>query len=435
MKKIRSFFSNIATLTLLSILGVGLIMFLNSHSQNSLTSQAPETKPTITQNDKKPTANSTQEQKATSTPTVETTVPNENEPEDDRPEPTWTPVIVLPDSTSPPDPTALPTPTATSVNPNENILMSFDVPASLGEISPDGKTLAFNRWEVETKGNPYDQIWLMDLDTKQTTKLVEAGRVGANQVWSPDGQKIAYQVSNYEEMEIKIIDVNGQNDRSLLKSEDLFGYYWINSEQIGLIQSNGIDRVDLSGRIVEKQSTNLRTAPSGIRPQVAGSPENHIVIIEDGALRIISSSDDENMIRADEGEKIVEFAISPNGQFIAYTTTQGTGIAFWVSNLTGGNPRKLLEQVKENRGNISNLVWSPDSQAVVLVLSEFGTSSNLSLVWVDTNSGKIVPLQVDSLTRNIVFNPNGKLLYYTRMSDAVDDPPWGKGTFYQLRLK
>lgn len=434
MGKIKNFFSNVVTLALLLVLGIGVVLFLSSHSQNG-----------------EPTAQTT---RPTPTPVVEETPPTptialtptiqSDQPEDDRPEPTSTPVIVLPDATSPPDPTSVPTPTSTPINPNESVLISFDVPAGLGAVSPDGKILAFNLLQTKTEPgvNPHSQVWLLDLESKQITKLAEVGAVGLGQVvWSPDGKTLAYHLfsSNGFLEEVKIVGIDGSNDRSLLKNEDLLSYYWTDSAHMGLIRTTSVDQVDLTGRVVDEKAVNLptgKTDPADFqpKPKVVGSSQDIVIVLENGSLMVISQNN-QTTISDDRGWWINDFELAPDGKQIAYVTSNGPEEAFWVSDLSGNNRRKIFERVGEERGHIGSMLWSPDSQAVVLGWSEPGTSQYLTLTWVDVVSEKVTPLGVDGVNfSGLAFSPDGQYLYYDRIS-YLRNSEWGESTFYQLKVK
>lgn len=430
IEKIKNFFSNVVILALILALGVTAILFLSSRSQNNqLTTQVSDTKSTAT----------LIVEEATPTSTTEPT-----EPEDDLPEPTWTPVIVLPDAPQPTTPPRLPTPTPTPVNPNESVLISFDVPAGLGAVSPDGKTLAFNLLQTKTEPsvNPYSQVWLLDLVSKETTKLTEVGAVGLGQdVWSPDGKMLAYHLFSPNGFleEVRIVGIDGSNDRSLLKNEDLLGYYWINSVQMGLIRASSVDRVDLIGRVVGKKAVNLpagKTAPADFqpKPKVTGSSQDIVIVLENGSLIVISQNG-QTTISDDQGWWINDFELAPDGKQIAYVTSNGPEEAFWVSDLSGNNRDKIFERVGKERGHIGPILWSPDSQAAVLGWSEPGTSQYLTLIWIDVVSGKVTPLEVDGVNfSGLAFSPDGQYLYYDRIS-FLRNSEWGASTFYQLKVK
>jgi hypothetical protein len=81
------------------------------------------------------------------------------------------------------------------------------------------------------------------------------------------------------------------------------------------------------------------------------------------------------------------------------------------------------------------MLWSPDSQAVVLGWSEPGTSQYLTLTWVDVVSEKVTPLGVDDVNfSGLAFSPDGQYLYYDRIS-YLRNSEWGESTFYQLKVK
>lgn len=428
MTKIYSFFRNTLTLTLLFVLGVVLVLFLSNRSQNDqpATQTAGSTSPLSTPTPIVETA--------TAIPTPSTAGP----PLDDTPEPTWTPAVIVPAVPPPTIPPPPPTMTATPVNQNENVLITFDGPASIGAVSPDGKTLAFSILQVKTNPgvNPYSQVWKLDLSSKQAAKLAEQG---ANPIWSPDGQMLAYQLFSPtgEIEEVRIIGADGRNEKSLAKSKNLLGYYWLDSNQVGLIQTDGLHQVDLAGKERGTVSLNLpaKSRSSDLKPKVAGHA-NNVVIAADGQNLLVTRQNGQVItISDDKGWQIFDFKLSAEGKQIVYITSYGPEEALWVSDLTGKDRRKLFERVEEDRGHIRALLWSPDSKAVVVGWSNPGTSQYLNLVWIDIKSGTITPLQVDDIDfSGLAFSPDSQYLYYVRLVQG-DDSPWGKSTFYQLKVK
>lgn len=428
MTKIRSFFRNILTLTLLLVLGVVLALFLSNRSQNGqpAAQTAGSTSPLSTPTPIVETA--------TAIPTSSTAGP----PLDDTPEPTWTPAVIVPAVPPPTIPPPPPTLTPTPVNPNENALITFDGPASIGAVSPDGKTLAFSILQVKTNPgvNPYSQVWKLDLGSKQAAKLAEQG---ANPIWSPDGQMLAYQLFSPtgEIEEVRIVGADGRNEKSLVKSKNLLGYYWLDSNQVGLIQTDGLHQVDLAGKERGTVSLNLpaKSRSSDLKPKVAGHA-NNVIIAADGQNLLVTRQNGQVItISDDKGWQIFDFKLSPEGKQIVYITSYGPEEALWVSDLTGKDRRKLFERVGEDRGHIRALLWSLDSKAVIVGWSNPGTSQYLNLVWIDIKSGTITPLKVDDIDfSGLAFSPDSQYLYYARLVQG-DDSPWGKSTFYQLKVK
>jgi WD40 repeat protein len=197
--------------------------------------------------------------------------------------------------------------------------------------------------------------------------------------------------------------------------------------------------VDLTGRAIEKQMVKLPTGHPGPtnyipKPKAAGSAQGTVVVTEEGTLRIISSNGQEITIQPESNEQIYEFSLSPNGKQVAYMVSQGVGTSLWISDLDGNNQQKLFERVEENRGNIHHIAWSPNNQTIVVSWSEFGTSQDTFLVWIDIKSEQVIPLGVHGVIDNVIFSPNGQSLFYSRTS-FPDDSLWGKTTFYQLKVK
>jgi Tol biopolymer transport system component len=236
------------------------------------------------------------------------------------------------------------------------------VPAGLGAVSPDGKMLAFNLLQTKTESgvNPYSQVWLLDLVSKQIIKLVETGSVGSGQVvWSPDRKMLAYQLfsSNGFLEEVRIIGVDGQNERSLLKNQDLLGYYWIDSAHMGLIRTDSVDQVDLTGKVVDREVVDLptgKTEPTDFqpKPKVAGLPQGIVTVIENGNLIVISQNGQTTTIGDEKGWWINDFELAPDGKQIAYATSNGPEEVFWISDLSGDKRRKLFERIDKERGHI-----------------------------------------------------------------------------------
>lgn len=430
MKPIKHIFNNIVVLGLLLVLGIGLILFLSSRSQNSdLTSQAQATKkPASPQNEKKPTI--------TSTPTIEPTIPNETEPEDDQPEPTWTPAIIEPEGTPPPLPSPPPTPTPTPINPKEKTIVTFDVLVSGLAISPDDKTLAMVANIPTSEGSRLRRIWLLDLTSNQTEKLEISGQTPT---WSPNGQYISFWVRQDNQVEVKVMNSDGQEEKNLISSpwDNFLGHYWVASEQIDVIRTDGIKRVDLTGRVADQANITLpaKVRNADIKPQVVGHPDGVVIVADGQDLQIIRHNGQTATIRDPEGgqRRIVRFSLAPNGQQLAYVVNDGaTNNELWITNLAEANLRKLY---RVERGHMRSLTWTPDSKTIVVGWRETGTylGEELTLLWLDVNNGQATPLQVDGVDSGSVFSHDGNRLFYGRTSFPQPSDE-GQTTLYQLEV-
>jgi|GEM_PF-2353583 len=431
MKNVKKFFNNILMLALLLALGIGLVLFLNSRSpEGVLTSQANEATSTPVQIAQEPTATSTPEP----TPTV-TTEPTPTEvAEDDQPEPTWTPVIILPDATSPPDPTPIPTPTATPVNPGEQLLAQLPHAAGNLALSPDSQTLAFDQAE-SPRGDTYPQVWKLDLTSKKLVKLVDQAE---NPVWSPDGQKIAYQVREGPvvslETEVKVMDKDGQEQKSVTKSLDILGYFWADMGTLGVIQTDGIALLDESGKT--KEYIKVSTISGGIeKPRVKGHPDKFVVANQMGELHIKRGNSDSQVIidERDDHSLISDFDLSLDGKHLAYIVVDGPNSELWITDSTGSNKRLLFSV---EHATLRSPIWSPDGRAILVGMRSKGThdGDNLEFLLISPNNGKLTKLNVDEVDRGFIWNHEGNAIIYGR---TVTDKNFGTAstTIYQLGVK
>ncbi|MDY6867695.1 MAG: hypothetical protein SVT56_07295 [Chloroflexota bacterium] len=441
MKTIKTVLSNTLTLALLLTIVAGALWFFSRPTPDSqpVAQEATSPLPTPTLVSDTATPLPTVEVTTTPTPVSTGTLP------DDQIEPTWTSVIVYPEEPPPPSITPFPTPTPTPLNPNEQELITFDTPASIGAVSPDGKKLAFNTLQIKTDPgvNPYSQVWILDLASKQSTKVVELGAVGNNQVWSPDGKKLAYQLFSSSGIEeIRVIDLNGeQNDTSLVKNENLLGYYWINTDSLSLIRTNSIDQVDSKGQVLEKEEINLPTGNSDPenfvpKPKVAGHPAK-IIVVEHNHQLLVRRANNQIITLSAEGndQYIYDFELSPNGQQIAYLISNDPYVELWISNIFSQQRRKLFE-LKDR--SLRLMTWSPNSQGIIIGWSYTGTNltGGLTPIWIDIGSGQAKQLGIDEINVGLTVDPNGQSLYYGRTTFYQNlNSDQEKTTFYTLKVE
>jgi dipeptidyl aminopeptidase/acylaminoacyl peptidase len=429
MGKIKNFFSNVVTLALLLVLGIGVVLFLSSHSQNGeLTAQTTRPTPTPVVEETPPTPT------IALTPTIQS-----DQPEDDRPEPTSTPVIVLPDATSPPDPTPVPTPTSTPINPNESEIAAFDVPVGGLAISPDDQTLAVVaalKFLPEQGGNIVTQLWIIDLSSNKVEKLDVYGR---HPIWSPDGQHILFEARSDNQVEIKVVNKDGKDEKTLtsLPWGDLLGYYWFTSEQITVIKPDSVDKLDLTGNSVDKINITLpaKSKYADVKPEVIGHPNGFVVVADGQNLLIINYNGQITTIADTQGRQISgPFGLSSDGKQLAYVVDDGsTNDELWFTDLVGSNPSQLY---RVERGHIVSLTWTPDNQAILIGWKKTGTTlgDELTLLMLDVKNDQAISLQVDNVDRGFVFSHNGDRLFYGR-AFYVDPTSEAQTTLYQLKVK
>ncbi len=105
---------------------------------------------------------------------------------------------------------------------------------SFPKISPDGKQIAFIKFESPTsKSKEIGTVWVMSIDGEQRFRVTDTSLGNAsNPNWSPDGKSIVFELSKKEKTDTDIytIDVNGDNLRqhTFNKSSDFAPHWTIN---------------------------------------------------------------------------------------------------------------------------------------------------------------------------------------------------------------
>ena len=90
--------------------------------------------------------------------------------------------------------------------------------------SPDGKRIVFSSdgpGHFRSKFGPTDEIYVMDADGGNPQRLTNNRRYDWNPVWSPDGERIAFQSDrkgDLQNFEIYVMDADGGNEQRLTEN-------------------------------------------------------------------------------------------------------------------------------------------------------------------------------------------------------------------------
>ncbi len=189
--------------------------------------------------------------------------------------------------------------------------------------SPDGKRIAFTSNRISIGG----EIHVMDSDGKNVIRLTD-GEWDANPAWSPDGKRIVFQSRIAERAgrfntNIFVMDADGRNQTRLTDSPRYDGVpSWSpDSQKIAFVSTRG-----------------------GIRKQI-----------------YVMDSNGENQTRLthDDDSNKREPAWSPDGKSIAFMLNDFASIQIYVMDSDGKNRRKLTD----GRYNWSP-AWSPDGELI-----------------------------------------------------------------------
>lgn len=152
----------------------------------------------------------------------------------------------------------------------------------------------------------------------------------------------------------------------------------------------------------------------GNAPNTRGEPANP-AFLQTPAERVIYITDKKGITERRIGSGTSP-RISPDGKLLAYIA----GGQIWLAPLadTSVKPYKLFQ----SRGNQSNIVWSPNENAIAFV-SNRGDHSFIGLYYLDNKSVRFVETSID-LDISPVWSPNGSQLAYLRIKNIHNRLPF-----------
>ncbi|MFQ5613991.1 MAG: DPP IV N-terminal domain-containing protein [Anaerolineae bacterium] len=248
--------------------------------------------------------------------------------------------------------------------------------------SPDGQRVAFQ----SNRSGSYS-IWTMDADGQNERQVTTGSSDDRHPAWSPDGQQLAFDSSVSNSREIWIVDSDGQNLRQLttLGARSNFPTWSPDGQQIAFY-------------VYQDGTMNLWVV------QIDGSNPQPLTLD-----------------LADERRNQCTFAChqaawSPNGQHLAYEG--GDHASVWLINADGSNPRELVSTEDHN-----HFPWFTDEGHIGYLTEHIVPGEAWTDAWVlDPASGEVT-LLLDriQLQGPLDWSPDGtKLLFHSPRNGNFD---------------
>lgn len=313
--------------------------------------------------------------------------------------------------------------------------------------SPDGKWVVFTRrtWDTETNKTTTN-LWLVSIDGKIVRKLTSArDQKDTSPTWSPDGDAIAFVSNRSGSQQTWIIRVDGGEARQLTNFPlDVDNLRWSpTGNHLAFSAEVYHDAADFE--TTAKRDKKKKDSPVKARKfdrlfirhwdTWLEGKRNHIFALP---VRQVSNSDwavggpARDLMREVDGDcpsrpfgGREEYAWSPDGTEIAYTTQLGddtawsTDLNIFLVSLTGEQARCITA---ENKALDTQPVYSPDGSTIAyLAMARLGFEADRFRIRLfDRRSGKTRTLTEswDRSPASIAWSPNSKTLFVTASEAA-----------------
>jgi TolB protein len=225
--------------------------------------------------------------------------------------------------------------------------------------SPDGSQIVY----ISGDGN--SELFLLDVESRETRQLTDNYATDYFPAWSPDGSQIAFASGRDGELDIFVMDSDGENALNLTPAEGIGGDLptWSpDSTQLAFYGDEGIMVVDADG-------ANLR----GLLPSEddafyyfpAWSPDGQALLV----TRFDRTNGDEDLYLVDvDGENLRPLLVedgedfsaawSPDGSQISYTSSRNGAYHIYTANADGSGERRLTENYRAITQSVHS-EWRP----------------------------------------------------------------------------
>ncbi|HVU14431.1 MAG TPA: hypothetical protein VHD90_24305, partial [Phototrophicaceae bacterium] len=253
---------------------------------------------------------------------------------------------------------------------------------SAARLSPDGQRVAYTIQHVDPeKEEEYSAIWLLTLDTGETSQLTSGSARDAAPAWSPDGKQIAFMSTRGEKPQIYVIPVNGGEAHALTSLKQGVG----------------------SGPVWSPDGTQIAfSAPPQTEPRDPSKPyrvDRHVYRFNDleylddvvQSLYVVAAASGDARRLTDDRLTHGALQWSPDGTEILIASSMAPDAhrvfspSLRVVNVASGQIRTLIDI---EWGAVGAAGWTPDGKSIVFEGSVTGLPiGSKSDIWIISSAG------------------------------------------------
>ncbi len=303
-------------------------------------------------------------------------------------------------------------------------------------VSPDGKKVLFGiSYESVEQNKSNNDLYVMDLDGSNLTRLTKTPSSESNAAWIDGGEKIAFIYPVDDVPQLWVMNADGSGRKAVSEIENGIGGFLFSpdSKHVVLVcnvkygrtaQDVYPDLPKATGRVIDDLMYKhwdewVTEIP---HPFVASFDGSKLSDIAD----IMQDEPYESPMKPFGG--IESFAWAPDGSALVYVSRKKTGMDYAVSTnsdlylytLADKSTRNLTEGMM---GYDTKPVFSPDGKSLAwLSMEHDGYESDKNRIFVmDMASGAKRDLTADwdYTADDLAWNPDGKSLYFIAAKDGV----------------
>lgn len=289
------------------------------------------------------------------------------------------------------------------------------VRAGEGYFSPDGKQIVFQAEEKGT-GNPFYQIFIMDLETGKTRRLSPGVGRTTCPYFRPDGKKVIFASSHLDPEARKHQEAEYKQREEDRKAGRRRRYQWDFDPYMEIFECN------LDGTGLKR----LTDAPGYDAEGSYSSDGKHIVFCSNrtGSLQLhIMDADGSNVRQLTKVANVYNGGpfFSPDGSRVVFRSDrkEKDRLQLYVINSDGTGERSLTD-------NDHWVYWAPfwykDGRHIIYTAADHSNPMarpNYDLYWMDTETKKTTRLTYSPGQDVLpVFSPDGKRVMWTASRDG-----------------
>ncbi len=292
------------------------------------------------------------------------------------------------------------------------------------QLSPDGSRLTYAVTNNDRPGRPYSQVWLMNLDTRDTHRLGATGGTASVPRWSPDGRSIAYVGRDGQQTGLMVARVDGSESKFIAPVEGTnhplptsgSQIAWSpDSKQIAFVSATPGPEHDANGDpMVITRYLYKPTASEGLT-RFNDNRRLHIFVAD------IASGSVSQLTTGDFYEHSIEWSPADN-QIVFVSNHEADPDRFFNYDIfTVDVSKKTIARLTETKNAEYHPVWSPDGKQIAYLgttrpLTSSETTMENTHVWVmnaDGGNRHEVGESLDNRQGAPRWSPDGRSLLFT----------------------